>query len=138
MRPCPWFSLAAKLISRHYPKMLYKPQAEPQAAPYEADVQIHSLGEKIGDAVRAASFPKHILRFRNDRWDRSVGLEGLSEDEWLNHFGKFQPLADNLDPPQALRYHGHQFRNYNPEIGDGRGFLFAQLRDHIRHREGLA
>ena len=31
--------------------------------------------------------------------------------------------------PLALRYHGHQFRVYNPEIGDGRGFLFAQLRD---------
>jgi uncharacterized protein YdiU (UPF0061 family) len=29
----------------------------------------------------------------------------------------------------ALRYHGHQFRVYNPDIGDGRGFLFAQLRD---------
>ncbi|MGI8610995.1 MAG: protein adenylyltransferase SelO family protein, partial [Sphingomicrobium sp.] len=31
--------------------------------------------------------------------------------------------------PHALRYHGHQFRVYNPDIGDGRGFLFAQLRD---------
>jgi uncharacterized protein YdiU (UPF0061 family) len=29
----------------------------------------------------------------------------------------------------ALRYHGHQFRVYNPDIGDGRGFTFAQLRD---------
>ncbi|GEP09458.1 Protein adenylyltransferase SelO [Methylobacterium gnaphalii] len=29
----------------------------------------------------------------------------------------------------ALRYHGHQFRSYNPELGDGRGFLFAQLHD---------
>ena len=28
-----------------------------------------------------------------------------------------------------LRYDGHQFRVYNPEIGDGPGFLFAQLRD---------
>ena len=27
------------------------------------------------------------------------------------------------------RPHGHQFRTYNPQIGDGRGFLFAQLRD---------
>jgi uncharacterized protein YdiU (UPF0061 family) len=25
-----------------------------------------------------------------------------------------------------LRYHGHQFQSYNPDIGDGRGFLFAQ------------
>src|SRR6185369_8992773 len=39
------------------------------------------------------------------------------------------PLPDNLPNPLALRYHGHQFRVYNPDIGDGRGFLFAQLRD---------
>ena len=38
-------------------------------------------------------------------------------------------MPDNLQAPLALRYHGHQFRVYNPEIGDGRGFLFAQLRD---------
>ncbi len=28
-----------------------------------------------------------------------------------------------------MRYHGHQFHVYNPDIGDGRGFLFAQVRD---------
>jgi uncharacterized protein YdiU (UPF0061 family) len=28
-----------------------------------------------------------------------------------------------------MRYHGHQFRHYNPELGDGRGFLYAQLRE---------
>jgi len=38
-------------------------------------------------------------------------------------------LPGNLPEPLALRYHGHQFRVYNPDIGDGRGFLFAQLRD---------
>jgi uncharacterized protein YdiU (UPF0061 family) len=38
-------------------------------------------------------------------------------------------MPGSLEQPLALRYHGHQFRNYNPEIGDGRGFLFAQLRD---------
>jgi uncharacterized protein YdiU (UPF0061 family) len=38
-------------------------------------------------------------------------------------------LPDNLPQPLALRYHGHQFRSYNPDIGDGRGFLFAQMRD---------
>jgi uncharacterized protein YdiU (UPF0061 family) len=31
--------------------------------------------------------------------------------------------------PLAMRYHGHQFRVYNPDIGDGRGFLLAQLYD---------
>ena len=28
-----------------------------------------------------------------------------------------------------MRYHGHQFRVYNPDLGDGRGFLFGQLRE---------
>ena len=110
--------------------MPYKPQNEPQSVPYKADVKITDLGEKIGDPVTAASFPDHIIRYRNDRWDKSIGLDGLSDDQWISHFGKFEPLQDNLNPPLALRYHGHQFRNYNPEIGDGRGFLFAQLRDH--------
>jgi len=59
----------------------------------------------------------------------SIGLSHLSDDEWVSHFGRFEPLLDNLPKPLALRYHGHQFQNYNPNIGDGRGFLFAQIRD---------
>src|SRR5690606_32421286 len=81
-----------------------------------------------------ASFPKHILRFRNQRWAERVGLDGLTDEEWINHFGRFQPLPENLRKPLALRYHGHQFRVYNPDIGDGRGFLFAQVRDGQDHR----
>jgi uncharacterized protein YdiU (UPF0061 family) len=77
----------------------------------------------------AAGFPQHILRFRNHRWAPAVGLEDLSDEQWLDHFARFEPLADNLEHPLALRYHGHQFRSYNPDIGDGRGFLFAQMRD---------
>ena len=103
----------------------------PSPAPYRADPKITSLGNKIGDPVRAAEFPKTILRFRNDRWAATVGLDKLSDAEWIEHFGRFQPLPENLPQPLALRYHGHQFRVYNPEIGDGRGFLFAQLRDHL-------
>lgn len=110
--------------------MPYKPQSEPKSSPYKADVKISDLGEKIGDPVHAATYPKHILRFRNDRWDGSVGLDALSTEEWIDHFGRFKPLSENLNRPLALRYHGHQFRNYNPDIGDGRGFLFAQLRDY--------
>ena len=69
------------------------------------------------------------LRWRNDRWAAAVGLDGLSDAAWITHFARFVALPDNLPRPLALRYHGHQFRMYNPDIGDGRGFLFAQLRD---------
>lgn len=86
-------------------------------------------GAPFYDLVEPAAFPHHILRYRNRRWAERVGLGGLTEEEWTAHFGRFEPLPDNLGRPLALRYHGHQFRTYNPDIGDGRGFLFAQLRD---------
>ncbi len=104
-------------------------RAEPQAAPYTPDPQILAIAQWLGDPVAAADFPDTVLRFRNRRWDKAVGLGALSDAEWIAHFGRFEPLPDNLPQPLALRYHGHQFRVFNPEIGDGRGFLFAQLRD---------
>ncbi len=102
---------------------------DPQPSPYRPERAIEALGAEFYDAVKAADFPQTILRFRNDRWAAAVGLDALSDEEWLAHFGRFRPLPDNLPEPLALRYHGQQFRVYNPDIGDGRGFLFAQLRD---------
>ena len=104
-------------------------RAEPQPAEYTPDTKITEIAGFLADPVEAARFPRHELRFRNRRWDTAVGLAGLSDEQWVQHFGAFEALPDNLTRPLALRYHGHQFRNYNPEIGDGRGFLFAQMRD---------
>ncbi len=87
------------------------------------------LGETFFDPVEPARFPEHILRYRNRRAAETIGLDGLSDAQWINHFGRFQPFPGSFEQPLALRYHGHQFRVYNPDIGDGRGFLFAQIRD---------
>lgn len=96
---------------------------------YRPDPRFQALGRDFSDPVEAADFPQTILRFRNDRAARTVGLETLSDDDWIRHFGRFQPLPGNQPLPLAMRYHGHQFRVYNPDLGDGRGFLFAQLRE---------
>ena len=85
-----------------------------------------SLGDAFFDRVAPAEFPKAILRHRDQRWAKRMGLAGLSDEAWLDHFARFRPLPGSLPQPLALRYHGHQFRSYNPELGDGRGFLFAQ------------
>ncbi|MEE1877592.1 protein adenylyltransferase SelO [Altererythrobacter litoralis] len=103
--------------------------SDPLAAPYRPDPAIGAVSGWLGSPVDAADFPRCLTRFRNDRWAAAVGLNGLEDSEWIEHFGRFQPLPGNLPQPLALKYHGHQFRVYNPEIGDGRGFLFAQLRD---------
>ena len=87
------------------------------------------LGADFYDVVLAAEFPQHILRYRNQRWAARVGLDQLDDAEWTQHFGRFVPLPGSFPEPLALRYHGHQFRVYNPQLGDGRGFLFAQVQD---------
>ncbi len=102
---------------------------EPQPSRYKADPAIAQIAGWLGSAVEAADFPQTIIRFRNERWARSVGLAELDDGAWARHFGRFDPLPENLPEPLALKYHGHQFRVYNPDIGDGRGFLFAQMRD---------
>lgn len=104
-------------------------RSEPQAAPYRPDTRIDEISDWIGDPVMAAKFPRHELRFRNRRWAPAVGLDHLDDASWIEHFGRFAPLSENLPRPLALKYHGHQFRVFNPDIGDGRGFLFAQMRD---------
>jgi uncharacterized protein YdiU (UPF0061 family) len=101
----------------------------PISAAYRPDPVFMRLGPDFADPVVPADFPQTLLRFRNDRAAATVGLEALSDAEWLEHFAKFQPLPDNQPGPLAMRYHGHQFRSYNPDLGDGRGFLFAQLRE---------
>jgi uncharacterized protein YdiU (UPF0061 family) len=97
-------------------------------AQYRPDPAILGLGPEFYDGVEPAPFPDCTPRFVNRLWATRVGLD-LDDEGWARHFCRFDPLRENLQQPLALRYHGHQFRVYNPEIGDGRGFLFAQLRD---------
>ena len=89
------------------------------------------LGDAFFDKVQPARFPELTLRYRNQRAAASVGLDGLSDAQWLDHFGSFRPIPGSFEEPLALRYHGHQFQSYNADLGDGRGFLFAQLEDDM-------
>jgi serine/tyrosine/threonine adenylyltransferase len=101
----------------------------PVSSTYRPDPRLAVLGAAFADPVRPADFPEAILRFRNDRAAATIGLETLSDAEWIAAFARFEPLPDNQPEPLAMRYHGHQFRVYNPDLGDGRGFLYAQLRE---------
>lgn len=90
------------------------------------DPALEALGDDFFDEVAAAEFPKHILRFRNDELLPKLGLkpEEVTDEDFIEAFGKFQGRTPFL----ALRYHGYQFGEYNPRLGDGRGFLYGQVR----------
>lgn len=87
---------------------------------------MENLGDDYYDVVAAAEFPAHYLRFRNDKLIPLLGLQpGLVSDaDFIDAFGKL----NGVRPFLALRYHGYQFGAYNPFLGDGRGFLYGQLR----------
>ncbi|HHP7230073.1 MAG TPA: YdiU family protein, partial [Xenococcaceae cyanobacterium] len=91
---------------------------------YEAALE--SLGNEFFDPVQPANFSQHTLRFRNDKLLRILGLESekVSDRHFLDFGGSFQGKQSCL----ALRYHGYQFGQYNPYLGDGRGFLYGQVR----------
>ncbi|MBW4546667.1 MAG: YdiU family protein [Symplocastrum torsivum CPER-KK1] len=87
---------------------------------------LESLGTDYFDKVAAAEFPQHILRFRNDHLLPILGLvpKEVTDADFIQAFGKFEGVRPFL----ALRYHGYQFGEYNPRLGDGRGFLYGQVR----------
>ncbi|MBC7465263.1 MAG: YdiU family protein [Bdellovibrio sp.] len=81
-------------------------------------IPILQLGSAFYDEAKPAYFPLAKLRY----WNENVPLQVDRKRLW-----DFNPLENNLEKPLALRYHGHQFQHYNPDLGDGRGFLYAQL-----------
>lgn len=86
------------------------------------------LGSDFYDVVAPATYPVSQLRYFNESAARDIDLS-LNTEQKKEHFWSFKAFSDNLPSPLALRYHGHQFLVYNPDLGDGRGFLFAQFYD---------
>jgi len=106
------------------PTVLTPPSNPFFSLPYEPALE--SLGEDYGDRVTAEGFPQHTLRFRNDGILPLLGLDPqiVTDDHFTEAFGAFA----GSQPCIALRYHGYQFGEYNPRLGDGRGFLYGQVR----------
>ena len=92
--------------------------------PYEPAFE--QLGDDYYDVVAAEEFPQHILRFRNNELLPAIGLDPqtVTDADFVAAFGYFA----NRQPLLAMRYHGYQFGEYNSALGDGRGFLYGQVR----------
>ncbi|MDJ0649344.1 MAG: YdiU family protein [Xenococcaceae cyanobacterium MO_188.B19] len=87
---------------------------------------LESLDNDFFDLVQPANFSNLTLRFRNNKLLPILGLDSdkVTDKHFLDFCGRFKGRQSCL----ALRYHGHQFGQYNPYLGDGRGFLYGQVR----------
>lgn len=105
------------------PHLLHSPNPL-LALPYES--AFADLGDDYYDIVVAAEFPRHMLRFRNDALLPILGLDPqtVTDADFIDAFGHFR----GQQPLLAMRYHGYQFGEYNSRLGDGRGFLYSQIR----------
>ncbi len=85
-----------------------------------------NLGDAFFEVVAAAKFPNHTLRWRHDQILANLGLEPaqVSDHDFIEAFGEFA----GVKPFLAMAYHGYQVGDYNPRLGDGRGFLYGQVR----------
>lgn len=64
-----------------------------------------------------------------------LGLDpcGVTPAELVSYCGGHQPWPGTQ--PLAMKYTGHQFGTYNPDLGDGRGLLLGEVtaRDGVRY-----
>ena len=65
----------------------------PVSSAYRPDPRLPDLGPEFADPVAAADFPQVLLRFRNDRAAATVGLDTLTDPEWVAHFWLLQSLS---------------------------------------------
>ena len=90
---------------------------------YRPDPRILTLGPAFYDPVEPASFSRLQAAFPQSPLCRARRTGARPRRAMAATFCRFEPLPNNLTRPLALRYHGHQFRVYNPDIGDSRGSL---------------
>jgi uncharacterized protein YdiU (UPF0061 family) len=79
--------------------------------------------------------PKLVIANHQLAQQLQINPESLEEDTALQLFSGNQVLPSWQ--PLAMKYTGHQFGHYNPDLGDGRGLLLADCIDNNGIRQDL-
>ncbi|OLF84355.1 hypothetical protein AWH63_18740 [Marinobacter sp. C18] len=79
------------------------------------------LPERFYTRVQPSPLTGAKMACFNHKLAEQMGLSTDSESDWTD-VGAGSELMEGMDPV-AMKYTGHQFGVYNPELGDGRGLL---------------
>ncbi|MBB6521389.1 protein adenylyltransferase SelO family protein [Pseudoteredinibacter isoporae] len=82
------------------------------------------LGVEFARPVKAAALRDGRLRHINRRLSKELGMDAIVENQ-----STLQDIASAHCQGLAMKYSGHQFGSFNPQLGDGRGLLLGEWRD---------
>ena len=71
-----------------------------------------------------AIYAPHVVHF-NPQVAQLLDLETPNNSDLATYFSGAMPLPNSQ--PLAMTYSGHQFGQYNPQLGDGRGLLLGEV-----------
>ncbi|GEA59462.1 protein adenylyltransferase SelO [Vibrio comitans] len=87
------------------------------------------LGASLSSRVNPTPLDDPYLIHANHRLAKTLGIDIESVgDEILTQLLSGQGILDSWSPI-AMKYTGHQFGQYNPDLGDGRGLLLTEFVD---------
>lgn len=94
--------------------------------PFQFDNQYAELGPRFYTELEPTPLPSPRKVIFNDEEIKNFGLDAFDEEELISFFsGNGYPSGAK---PLAMKYTGHQFGFYNPDLGDGRGLLMGQFK----------
>nr|WP_111495804.1 YdiU family protein [Marinobacter bohaiensis] len=88
---------------------------------FKIDNRYNQLPEHFYTHLQPTPLQEPKLVCFNDELAASMGLDPAQKQDWVA-VGAGQQLFEGMDP-LAMKYTGHQFGVYNPDLGDGRGLL---------------
>nr|WP_165856527.1 YdiU family protein [Marinobacter sp. JSM 1782161] len=88
---------------------------------FKIDNRYNQLPEHFYTRLQPTPLQEPKLVCFNDELAASMGLDPAQKQDWVA-VGAGQKLFEGMDP-LAMKYTGHQFGVYNPDLGDGRGLL---------------
>jgi uncharacterized protein YdiU (UPF0061 family) len=131
---------SARVIS---PALDAKPHHPPDTARRDAvnaPIPFDNSYARLGDPYSAGQMPEAVRKPALIRVNEALAAELGIDATWLASDAGVSALAGNALPPGATpiatAYAGHQFGQFNPQLGDGRAVLLGEVIDrHGRRRD---
>lgn len=112
-------------------KVFYKALFMPIWSKVKLSHRYHQLSDGFYRSVQPMPLDTPHWVHWNSEFAETLNLPATPTSEVLNALSGIDIPKEFI--PIAMKYAGHQFGQYNPELGDGRGLLLAEIESNDNH-----